>query len=84
MFVTKEMDLLKDTWSGAQEAIVMFNNNGDLEEVEEMLSEYFAGAIPSITKVNDFIWFYTDTICQWLGYEDEEDYINKHQESKAV
>lgn len=29
------------------------------------------------TQINDLFWFEFDTICQWLGYKDEDDFLNK-------
>ena len=46
----------------------------ELEKVWEELEYYWLenNEMPSETDINDFFWFETDTIAEWLGYEDWE------------
>ena len=43
-----------------------------------MMEEYEHGEGWSDTAINDFLWFETDTIAEWLGYEDWDDLCRKH------
>lgn len=46
-----------------------------------MLSEISEDII-SETQVNDFFWFDTDTIAEWLGFEDWEDFLERKDEDE--
>lgn len=64
-------------WSGAcytWEALVERN---DIYTIEEMIEDYTedTGSLLTETEINDFLWFETDQIAEWLGYCDWEDYI---------
>lgn len=54
----------------------------ELEKVEEGIEECYEGCELTETNINDFLWFERDTIAEWLGYTDWEDYL-KHKESEV-
>lgn len=81
MKVVKDFNLRNDTWAGGHDSVKIFDKNGDLDEVENILEQIFEGQIPTDTEVNDCLWFETDTICQFLGYEDSEDYMQHNEEA---
>ena len=58
-------------WSGGKDRAELLNSD-QLDSVEELLEEMMPGDGWSDTAINDFFWFDFDTICQWLGYKNEE------------
>ena len=67
-------------WSGA---IYTVNNltYEELDEIEAMLEDAYPDGM-SDTELNDFFWFEADTIAEWLGYNDWDDFINKDNEEE--
>lgn len=49
----------------------------DFESIEEMFEELYPEGMTD-TEINDFFWFDFDTIVQYLGYDNEEDFDRKH------
>lgn len=61
-----------DFWAGARERIRKLDSN-DFDIIEKQLEELYPEGL-SETEINDFFWFDFDTIAEWLGYDDEEDF----------
>ena len=59
-----------DCWSGAVNTVKTLDD----DELQQVLDIAFGDyeEVPTDTEVNDFLWFETDTIADWLGYEDWE------------
>lgn len=66
-------------WSGGKDTLEDLSG-AEIEIIESMLDELFCNETPTVTDVNDFLWFERDTIAEWLGYEDYDDLL-KHRES---
>lgn len=64
-------------WSGACYTWSELYDRGDLGEVDEIIEAYYqdTGELPTETEINDLLWFERDTIANYLGYEDWEDYL---------
>lgn len=82
MTVTKEITAFDlkygdQAWSGAKDALQYL----ELEEVEQILDylqDCMADDEPwSETELNDFFWFDTQTIAEWLGYEDFDEIMHR-------
>lgn len=58
-------------WSGGKDRAKLLSAE-QLDTVEQMLEEIEPADGWSDTAINDFFWFDFDTICEWLGYADEE------------
>lgn len=58
-------------WSGAEERASLLNKE-QFDYVEQELEEMESADGWSDTAINDIFWFEFDTICDWLGYKDEE------------
>ena len=58
-------------WSGGKDRAELLDSD-QLDSVEELLEEMMPEDGWSDTAINDFFWFDFDTICQWLGYKNEE------------
>lgn len=64
-------DLKKECWSGAIDTLQKIEELGLEEELIQLLEEIFED-VPSLTKVNDFLWFDEDYILECLGVNEEE------------
>lgn len=58
-------------WSGGKDRADLLTSE-QLDTVEQMMEEIEPVEGWSDTAINDFFWFEFDTICEWLGYDDEE------------
>lgn len=65
-------DLKKECWSGAIETLRIIEENNKEELFMDILEDFFA-EIPTMTEVNDLLWFNDDDIFEALGIEIEED-----------
>ena len=65
---------LKDfnAWSGGRYTLDVLIEKGVCDEVEGYIEECFTD--PSVTDINDFLWFERDQIAEYLGYEDWEEF----------
>lgn len=85
MTVTKEVTAydLKyrdQLWSGAADT-VKYLSEEEIEQVLSNLENYFVGEEPwSETDLNDFFWFETQTIAEFLGYESFDEILHREQE----
>lgn len=69
-------------WSGGKDRAELLNND-QLDSVEELLEEMMPEDGWSDTAINDFFWFDFGTICQWLGYKNEE-YLEKDISNEEI
>lgn len=58
-------------WSGGKDRAELLSIE-QLDQVESMLEECEPEEGWTDTAINDFFWFEFDTICEWLGYANEE------------
>ena len=77
MFVKNEIydfdSLKEDCWSGAIDTLNTIEEHGMENEFMSYLEDIFYNEIPTMTEVNDFIWFEDETIFEDLGIEEEEE-----------
>lgn len=78
MTIRKEIALRDfEFWSGGADRA----NNCSAEELDT-LEQFFEETEPeegwTDTDINDMFWFEFDTLAQYLGYKDEEDFDRKH------
>jgi hypothetical protein len=62
-------------WSGAADT-VKYLTADEINQVGDILEDIFPDGM-SETQVNDFFWFETETIAEWLGYSDFEEIMNR-------
>ena len=70
MYIKKEMnftDLFNNSWSGAIDTLKVVEEADKEDELMEFLEEIFEGDVPDETEVNDFLWFESDDIYEYLG-----------------
>lgn len=61
-------------WGGACSTVEWLGEE-ELDQIENILEELGEGKGLTETEINDFFWFETDTIADWLGYENWELYV---------
>ena len=70
-------DYRESAWGGAistlDEIEAQDKENEAVEIIEEYMSEYTLGYIPSETEVNDFIWFNLPDIMHLYDEDDDEE-----------
>lgn len=59
-----------DFWSGAKDTVAYLLNS-EVNEILSMLEDCCSDGM-SETELNDFFWFETDTIAEWIGWPDFE------------
>lgn len=64
-------DLKDEVWQGAVDTLDRIEKEEKQDELMEFLESYFVD-IPTITEVNDLLWFESDYIFESLGMEVEE------------
>ena len=80
MYIKKDFgfnDLTENCWSGAVDTLKTIEEHDKEEELmahlEEIFESYFDN-VPTMTEVNDYLWFEYEFIFKCLGiYETEED-----------
>lgn len=80
MYIKEEYnfnDLLNRCWQGAIDTLKTISNNNKENELISLLMSEFS-KIPTITEVNDFLWFEDDYIFKELKIKgDEENETNE-------
>lgn len=69
-------DLMNKCWSGAKDTLDMIEDKGYEDELMSHLEDVFYGDIPTMTEVNDYLWFEEDAIKEALGIFELEDKID--------
>lgn len=90
MYIKKEYDfsdLLDARWSGAIDTLKTIEERNKEDELmahlEEIFESYFDN-VPTMTEVNDYLWFDDETIFEALEIsemeeEEDEDYCQKYK-----
>lgn len=77
MFVKVEINdfnsLKYNCWCGALDTLNAIEERGMEDEFMNYLEDIFCDEIPTMTELNDFIWFEDETIFGDLGIEIEEE-----------
>ena len=85
--VTSELDfndLMSQCWSGAVDTLNRIYDNNMEARFMDLLNESFACMSPTLTEVNDYIWFESDEIFEYLGIsEDDEDEDDEDDEEEG-
>lgn len=89
MYIKQDMDfndLMSNCWSGAIDTLKTIEEHDKedefMEHLESIMSEDI-GNIPTMTEINDYLWFDSDFIFESLGIsetEDEEEEILEENE----
>lgn len=75
MKITKEvstrLDLDFNFWGGAVDTVSTLTDE-EFETVIKLLEDCYPEGM-TVGQLNDFFWFESDTIAEWLGYSDWEE-----------
>ena len=66
-------DLMNNCWSGAINTLQRVEEEGKEEELIMLLEEIFIDEIPTMTEINDILWFEDEMIFESLGIVEEEE-----------
>lgn len=61
-------------WSGAKNHNFTYS---ELNQLEEIIEDIFYEETPTDTQINDLFWFEEGILCEWIGIDFEEDYLNR-------
>lgn len=82
MYIKRDMDfsdLMDNCWSGAVDTLKTIQEHDKEEELMAHLEEMWVEEVPTLTAINDYLWFEDETIFEALGIsedEEEEDISN--------
>ena len=86
MRVYYELDLRNfEPWSGAKYTFETLTY-GQIDQLQFMIEEAWGDEVDE-TTLNDFLWFETDTIAEWLGFkswEELEHYNNGEEHYEEI
>lgn len=66
-------DLKRNCWSGALNTLSTIEEEGKEEELMNYLEDIFYDSTPTMTDLNDFLWFDDESIYDALGIAEEEE-----------
>lgn len=69
-------DLMNRCWSGATDTLETIQENNYEDELMNFLEEEFYDEVPTLTAINDLLWFDDEYVFERIGLdltEDEED-----------
>ena len=76
MVVKRELDfsdLQKECWSGAVDTLQTIWENDKEDDLMDFLEGYFEGTVPTMTEVNDLLWFEDEWIFEQIDLDLDED-----------
>ena len=60
-------------WSGAVDTVAEIRKAHKIGELQDFLEEYYIGKTPTMTDINDLLWFYPDMVYKCIGMEVEDE-----------
>lgn len=66
-------DLMDNCWSGAISTLKKIEEEGKEEELMNYLEDIFYDSIPTMTDINDILWFEDESIYDALGITEEDE-----------
>lgn len=66
-------DLKRQCWSGAIDTLEKIEEHGKETELMQLIDDIFASEVPTLTSINDFLWFDSDFVFESLNIENLED-----------
>lgn len=62
-------------WAGGADTLKELTLD-EIDIIDEGITECYEGIELTETDINDFLWFETNVIAEWLGYDNWESYLN--------
>lgn len=87
MYIKQDMDfndLMNNCWSGAVDTLKTIEEHDKEDELMAHLEEQWLDEMPTMTQINDYLWFEDEFIFQCLGIsetEEEEEEIDCKNQS---
>ena len=66
-------DLKKNCWSGALNTLSTIEEEGKEEEFMNHLEDIFYDTCPTMTELNDYLWFEDEGIFESIGITEEDE-----------
>ena len=66
-------DLKNNCWSGALNTLSTIEEEGKEEELMNHLEDIFYDSTPTMTELNDYLWFEDELIYDALGITEEDE-----------
>lgn len=76
MYIKQDMDfndLMNNCWSGAIDTLKTIEEHGKEDELMAHLEEQWFNEVPTMTEVNDYLWFEDEAIFEVLGISETEE-----------
>ena len=76
MYIKKEYnfsDLMNDCWSGAIDTLKTIEERNKEDELMAHLENQWLDEVPTMTQINDYLWFEDEFIFQCLGISETEE-----------
>ena len=76
MYIKQDMDfndLMENCWSGAVDTLKTIEEHGKEDELMVHLEEQWFDEVPTMTEVNDYLWFSDEDIFECLGISETEE-----------
>ena len=86
MYIKQDMnfnDLMNNCWSGAIDTLKTIEEHDKENELMELLEEQWLEEVPTMTEINDYLWFEDEAIFEALGIseaeEEKEDVLEENE-----
>lgn len=66
-------DLKNNCWSGAITTLTKIEEEGKEEELMNHLEDIFYDSTPTMTELNDYLWFEDEGIFESIGITEEDE-----------
>ena len=76
MKIYKEKNLKNFVFWGGARDIVKYLTDEELDTIESLLEECYPEGMTE-TEINDFFWFQSGFIADWLGYSSFDEIMNR-------
>ena len=73
-------DLKNNCWSGAITTLTKIEEEGKEEELMNYLEDIFYDNVPTMTELNDCLWFDDESIYDALGIAEEDEEEEEEEE----
>ena len=85
MYIKQNMDfndLMSNCWSGAIDTLKAIEEHDKEDELMAHLEEQWLDEVPTMTEINDYLWFEDEFIFECLGIselEEEEEVLEENE-----
>lgn len=87
MYIKQDMDfgdLMENCWSGAIDTLKTIEEHDKEKELMALLEEMWMEEVPTLTAINDYLWFEPETVFDCLGiFENEEEEEIDYEEGET-